>query len=77
MSGWAQPPELVHILSIPDFNADDHIELMLDKPRCIDTAQGSRSSIKALSGHGKYGRFDLQIFHEPGKNGIQDMSGKR
>lgn len=72
------PPELVHTLSIPDFNADDHIELTFAKPRCIETAQGIRFSIKALSGHdGKYRHFDLRIFHEPGNYRIRDTSGKR
>lgn len=78
---WMQPgspPELVHTLSIAEFNANDHIELTFDKPRCIETAQGIRFSIKALSGHdGKYRRFDLRIFHEPGKYSIRDTSGNR
>lgn len=71
------PPELIHTVSIPEFNADDHIELTFDKPRCIESAQGIRFSINALSGHdGKHRRFDLQIFHEPGKYRIRNATDR-
>lgn len=74
---WMKPeslPELVYTLSIPEFNADDHIELTFDKPRCIETAQGIRFSINALSGHdGKHRRYDLRVFHEPGKYRIRPL----
>jgi hypothetical protein len=71
------PPQLIHTLSIPEFNADDHIELTFDKPRCIESARGIRFSINALSGHdGKRRRFDLQIFHQPGKYRIRNATDR-
>ena len=60
--------ELVYTLSVPEFNANDHIELSFAKPRCIATRDGIRFVIHAWSGHEeKTRRFDLRLFQQPGQ----------
>lgn len=61
-------PELIQTVSIPEFNADDHIELTFANPRCVATRQGIRLNIVAESGHDQEKHyFALEVFREPGK----------
>lgn len=69
------PPVLLHTLSIPEFNANDHIELSFEKPQCVESAQGIRFFIEAQSDHDEaLHRFDIQIFREPGRYRIREVT---
>lgn len=64
---------VMQTLSIDEFNADDHIELTFDKPRCIETGDGIKFDIEAISGHDdKTHRFTLQIEQGFGKYHIKE-----
>ena len=70
-------PELLHSVSIAEFNADDHIELIFAQPRCIATRHGIRLNIVAESGHDlKKHHFRLEVSREPGKYRLREI-GRR
>ena len=63
--------EVVKTLSITEFNANDHIEFMFKKPKCLTTKGGIKFNIIADSGHDeKTHRFKLKFFSEPGRHSI-------
>ena len=70
---------VMHTLSIDEFNADDHIELTFDKPKCIETDRGIRFQITADSGNDESEQkylFDLQVDNEFGKYSIRELTAE-
>jgi hypothetical protein len=66
-----------HTLSIKEFNADDHIELIFDKPICKPTPNGIDIEVDAESGHDlKKRRIKIQIFHKYGKYSFNEINAK-
>ena len=63
----------VHTLSIAEFNANDHIEITFDKPACVETDDGIRFSIDALSGNDETRHhYDLRVYHPFGSYRLVD-----
>ena len=70
--------EVLHTLSIREFNADDHIEFTFDKPECLDTKDGIKLDIVANCGHttDKH-HIKIEIFSEFGKYTFKKRVEKR
>lgn len=68
---------VLHTLSIDELNANDHIELTFEKPKCMETKDGIRFNIEAESGHdGKRHRFALRVHNEFGKYSLKELADK-
>ena len=66
-------PKIVYTLSIDEFNADDHIELLFDAPVCKATSKGIDLELNADSGHdGLKHKIKIKVFHKFGKYSVDD-----
>lgn len=73
----ANPYRVIRTLSIPEFNADDHLELIFKKPVCQKTTKGIAFDIAAESGHDQtIHRFRLTVFAEPGKYALKPVAAR-
>jgi hypothetical protein len=67
--------KVLHTVSIAEFNANDHIELMFDKPQCIPTSTGIQFNVHADSGQdGKAHVFELSVAHDFGDYQISEVT---